>query len=163
MPLARVPRHVRAAFIAAEDRRFYYHGGVDWRSAARALVRNFRSLGVREGFSTITMQVVRNAFLPQLSQQRSLRRKLIEIELARRLERALPKQRILELYLNVIYLGNGDLRRGGGEPRPLRQERRASSPWREGAMLAGLARGPRSIRRDGIRTGRAPAATSCWP
>ncbi len=42
VPLARVPRHVRAAFIAVEDRRFYYHGGVDWRSAARALVRNFR-------------------------------------------------------------------------------------------------------------------------
>jgi membrane carboxypeptidase/penicillin-binding protein len=107
VPLARVPRHVRAAFVAAEDRRFYYHDGIDWRSVGRAIVRNFRALEVREGFSTITMQVVRSAFLPHLAQERSLRRKLIEIELARRLERAVPKQRILELYLNVIYLGNG--------------------------------------------------------
>ena len=53
------------------------------------------------------MQVVRNAFLPQLAQQRSLRRKLIELRLARLLERALTKEQILELYLNVIYLGNG--------------------------------------------------------
>src|SRR5918996_4305316 len=52
VPLARVPRHVRAAFIAVEDRRFYYHGGVDWRSAGRAPVRNLAALGVPEGFST---------------------------------------------------------------------------------------------------------------
>ena len=107
MPLARVPRQVRAAFIAVEDRRFYYHHGVDWRSAARAGVRDLTHLAIREGFSTITMQVVRNVFVPDLSQERSLRRKLIEIQLARRLEHALTKQQILELYLNVIYLGNG--------------------------------------------------------
>ena len=107
VPLARVPRHVRAAFIAVEDRRFYYHHGVDWRSAARALVRNIARADVSEGFSTITMQVVRNAFVPQLAQRRTLRRKLIEIYLAYRLERSLTKQQILALYLNVIYLGNG--------------------------------------------------------
>ncbi len=95
VPLDRMPRHLRAAFIATEDRRFYQHGGVDWRSAARATVRNLRSLGVREGFSTITMQVVRSAFLPTLARERSLRRKLIELGLARRLERALTKQQIL--------------------------------------------------------------------
>ncbi|HET7468876.1 MAG TPA: transglycosylase domain-containing protein, partial [Gemmatimonadales bacterium] len=50
VPLARVPRHVRAAFIAVEDRRFYYHHGVDWRSAGRALVRNLSRAGVSEGF-----------------------------------------------------------------------------------------------------------------
>jgi penicillin-binding protein 1A len=141
VPLERVPRHVRGAFIAAEDRRFYYHGGIDWRSAGRALVRNFRSLAVREGFSTITMQVVRSAFLPHLSQQRSLRRKLIEIELARRLERALPKQRILELYLNVIYLGNGTY---GVEAasRDLFGKSVGALTVGEAALLAGLARGP---------------------
>ena len=141
VPLERVPRHVRAAFISAEDRRFYHHGGVDWRSVGHALVRNFRSLGVREGFSTITMQVVRSAFLPHLSQERSLRRKLIEIELARRLERALPKQRILELYLNVIYLGNGTY---GVEAasRDLFGKRVAALTVGEAALLAGLARGP---------------------
>jgi penicillin-binding protein 1A len=141
VPLARVPRHVRAAFIAVEDRRFYYHTGVDWRSAGRAAWRNLRSLGVREGFSTITMQVVRNAFLPHLSGDRTLRRKLIELELARRLERALPKQRILELYLNVIYLGNGTY---GVEAasRDIFGRGVQHLTVGEAATLAGIARGP---------------------
>ena len=141
VPLERVPRHVRAAFIAAEDRRFYYHGGVDWRSVGRALARNLVAFQVREGFSTITMQVVRSAFLPDLSQQRTLRRKLIEIELARRLERALPKQRILELYLNLIYLGNGTW---GVEAasRDLFDKSADDLTVGEAALLAGMARGP---------------------
>ena len=141
VPIERVPRHVRAAFIAAEDRRFYYHGGIDWRSVGRAMAHNLRALAVREGFSTITMQVVRTAFLPHLSRERSLRRKLIEIELARRLERALPKQRILELYLNVIYLGNGTY---GVEAasRDLFGKGVGSLTVGEAALLAGLARGP---------------------
>ncbi len=107
VPLAQVPRQARAAFIAVEDRRFYEHHGVDWRSAARATLRNIRHFGVEEGFSTITMQVVRNAFIPQLAGERSLRRKVIEIVLAHRLEKSLTKQQILGLYLNVIYFGNG--------------------------------------------------------
>src|SRR5688572_3988876 len=136
-----VPRSVRAAFIATEDRRFYYHGGVDWRSAGRALVRNLSEISVREGFSTITMQVVRNAFLPHLSRERTFRRKLIELELARRLERTLTKQQILETYLNVIYLGNGTY---GVEAasRDLfgKSVKRLTLP--EAATLAGLTRGP---------------------
>ncbi|HUF35479.1 MAG TPA: biosynthetic peptidoglycan transglycosylase, partial [Gemmatimonadales bacterium] len=141
VPLARVPRHVRAAFIAVEDRRFYYHGGVDWRSAARASWRNLRSLGVREGFSTISMQVVRSTFLPHLSGERTFRRKLIEVELARRLERALSKQQILELYLNVIYLGNGTygVEAAGRDLFGKSVERLTLA---EAATLAGMARGP---------------------
>ncbi|HEU5050727.1 MAG TPA: transglycosylase domain-containing protein, partial [Gemmatimonadales bacterium] len=107
VPLDSVPELVRQAFIAVEDRRFYEHSGIDWRGFFRAAFRNVRELGVAEGFSTITMQVVRNAFIPELAGERSFRRKLIEISLARRLERSLSKDRILELYLNVIYLGNG--------------------------------------------------------
>jgi 1A family penicillin-binding protein len=141
VPLERVPRHVRAAFIAAEDRRFYYHGGVDWRSVGRALVRNVRSLSVREGFSTITMQVVRSAFLPHLAQERSLRRKLIEIELSRRLERALSKQQILELYLNVLYLGSGTYGIEAAS-RDLFGKSASALTAGEAALLAGLARGP---------------------
>jgi 1A family penicillin-binding protein len=141
VPLGKVPRHVRAAFIAAEDRRFYDHGGVDWRSAGRALARNLAALQVREGFSTITMQVVRSAFLAHLGTDRTLRRKLIEIELARRLERALTKQQILELYLNLIYLGNGTW---GVEAasRDLFGKSVGELTPAEGALLAGLARGP---------------------
>ncbi|MGH7526422.1 MAG: transglycosylase domain-containing protein, partial [Gemmatimonadales bacterium] len=141
VPLTRVPRHVRAAFIATEDRRFYYHNGIDWRSAGRAALRNLKHFDVREGFSTITMQVVRNAFLPHLSQQRTLRRKLIELTLARRLERAVSKQRILELYLNVIYLGNGTY---GVEAasRDLFGKSVENLTLGEAATLAGIARGP---------------------
>ena len=141
VPVNTVPRSVRAAFIATEDRRFYYHGGVDWRSAGRALVRNVSEIGVREGFSTITMQVVRNAFLPHLSNERSLRRKLIELELARRLERTLTKQQILEIYLNVIYLGNGTY---GVEAasRDLFGKSVGRLSLAEAATLAGLAKGP---------------------
>ena len=141
VPVNTVPRSVRAAFIATEDRRFYYHGGVDWRSAGRALVRNVSEIGVREGFSTITMQVVRNAFLPHLSNERSLRRKLIELELARRLERTLTKQQILETYLNIIYLGNGTY---GVEAasRDLFGKGVRRLSLAEAATLAGLAKGP---------------------
>ena len=136
-----VPRSVRAAFVATEDRRFYYHGGVDWRSAGRAVVRNLSAIEVREGFSTITMQVVRNAFLPHLSNERSLRRKLIELELARRLEQTLTKQQILETYLNIIYLGNGTY---GVEAasRDLFGKSVSRLTLAEAATLAGLAKGP---------------------
>ena len=107
VPLATVPRHVRQAFVATEDRRFYDHNGLDWRAFFRAVVRNASSLGVREGFSTITMQVAHNSFLTDRYHGRSLRRKLVELRLSRLLERELTKDQILEHYLNVIYLGNG--------------------------------------------------------
>jgi len=141
VPLDRVPRHVRAAFIAVEDRRFYFHHGVDWRSAGRALFRNVTRGDVSEGFSTITMQVVRNVFVPRLAQERSIRRKLIEIYLAGRLERSLTKQQILALYLNVIYLGNGAY---GVEAasRDLFGKSVDRLTVAEGATLAALARGP---------------------
>jgi len=102
-----IPLHVRQAFVATEDRRFYTHSGIDWRGVARATVRNISALGVREGFSTITMQVARNSFMANRYSGRSPRRKLIELRLARLLERHLTKDQILEHYLNVIYLGNG--------------------------------------------------------
>lgn len=107
VPLSAVPRRVREAFIATEDRRFYRHNGLDWRGVFRATLRNIRAGGVREGFSTITMQVVRNAFVVRRLGDRSLGSKLIELRLARLLERNLTKDQILELYLNIIYMGNG--------------------------------------------------------
>jgi 1A family penicillin-binding protein len=141
LPLQRIPRQVRAAFIATEDRRFYSHHGIDWRSVVRAATRNLSSFDVREGFSTITMQAVKNAFIPRFSQERSVRRKLIELELARRLERARTKQQILELYLNLIYLGNGTF---GVEAasRDLFGKGVGKLSLAEAATLAGVARGP---------------------
>jgi glycosyltransferase involved in cell wall biosynthesis len=95
--LQRVPVHVRQAFIATEDRRFYRHGGIDLRGFARASVRNARTLSVREGFSTISMQLARNTFLAHRSQgDRSFSRKLLELRVARLIENTLTKDQILE-------------------------------------------------------------------
>src|SRR5437773_5993622 len=63
IPLDRIPKHVLQAFVATEDKRFFFHDGIDWHAAARSVVRNVSAMGVREGFSTITMQVARNSFL----------------------------------------------------------------------------------------------------
>jgi len=102
-----VPKHVRDAFIATEDRRFYEHNGLDWHGMLRAVARNFSAGGIRQGFSTITMQVAHNSFLADRYHGRSLRRKLVELRISRLLEHELTKDQILEHYLNVIYLGNG--------------------------------------------------------
>jgi penicillin-binding protein 1A len=102
-----VPKFVQAAFIATEDKRFYEHNGLDWRAFFRAMGRNIRALGIREGASTITMQVAHNSFLQQRYHGRSPLRKLIEMRIARLLEKELTKDQILEHYLNVIYMGNG--------------------------------------------------------
>jgi 1A family penicillin-binding protein len=107
VPLALIPKHVRQAFVATEDRRFFDHNGIDWRAVGRSVVRNVSSMGVREGFSTITMQVARNSFLLRRYNGRSLRRKLLELRLARLLEQELTKEQLLEHYMNVIYLGSG--------------------------------------------------------
>ncbi len=107
VPLSAVPDFVRQAFIATEDRRFYQHGGLDWRGFFRALATNLKAGRTREGFSTITMQVARNTFAVRRYPARSLRQKLIELRLSRLIEHSLTKQEILELYFNAIYMGNG--------------------------------------------------------
>ena len=98
-----MPQLVQRAFIAAEDRRFYQHDGVDPVGIARAMLRNLRQGSVEEGASTITQQLARTVFL---SQDRTIVRKLKEALLAGKLERQLSKQQILEQYLNVVYLGS---------------------------------------------------------
>lgn len=105
--LKSVPDFVRQAFIATEDRRFYKHDGLDWRGFFRAVAANLKAGRTREGFSTITMQVARNTFAVRRYPARSLRQKLTELRLARLIEHSLTKQEILELYFNVIYMGNG--------------------------------------------------------
>jgi len=105
--LQQVPVFVRQAFIATEDRRFYKHNGLDWRGFFRALSANLRAGETRQGFSTITMQVARNTFAARKYPARSLRQKMVELRISRLLERSLSKDEILELYFNVIYMGNG--------------------------------------------------------
>ncbi len=104
VPLARVPMHVRLAFLAAEDADFYRHRGIDPVSIARAFINNVTSKGVKQGGSTITQQVVKALLL---TPERTIRRKVREAVLALRLETKLSKDDILYLYLNQIYLGHG--------------------------------------------------------
>ncbi len=100
--LEQVPKTLVNAILAAEDERFYQHGGVDYLGVARAALSNFASGGVRQGASTITMQVARNFFL---TKEKTLTRKFNEMLLAFKIESSLSKQQILELYINQIYLG----------------------------------------------------------
>src|SRR5438105_1341359 len=95
-----VPQVMKAAILAAEDDRFYQHGGVDYAGVARAAIANLQ--GRREGASTITMQVARTFFL---TREKTLARKLSEVLLAFKIEANLTKDQILELYINQIFLG----------------------------------------------------------
>tara|TARA_Y100001968_G_scaffold292816_2_gene298322 strand:+ start:9903 stop:11747 length:1845 start_codon:yes stop_codon:yes gene_type:complete len=98
-----MPLIIRKAFIAAEDRRFFDHNGVDFWSISRALRNNLIKRDVQEGGSTITQQLARIVFL---NQDRTLARKLKEAALAYKIERQLDKEEILEQYLNNVYLGS---------------------------------------------------------
>ncbi len=102
--LNQIPKHVVNAFLAAEDARFYEHNGVDWHGIVRAMARNIAAGRITQGGSTITMQVTRN-FL--LSRERTFSRKFKEIILATRIEKTWGKAKILHVYLNEIYLGDG--------------------------------------------------------
>jgi penicillin-binding protein 1A len=97
-----VPVALKQAILAAEDERFYQHGGVDTMGVLRAVLANLSAGGAKEGASTITMQVARNFFL---SGEKTLKRKLSEALLAIKIEHYLTKDQILELYINQIYLG----------------------------------------------------------
>ena len=107
MPIQAVPKMVINAFIAAEDKSFYEHGGLDFSAISRAgmaYVQNYGSGRRPQGASTITQQVAKN-FL--LTNEVSWTRKIKEALLAMKIERAFSKEKILELYLNEIYLGIG--------------------------------------------------------
>jgi len=103
LSVSRLPELVAKAFIAAEDRRFYQHNGIDITGILRAVLSNLRQGSVEEGASTITQQLARTVFL---SQDRTILRKLKEAALAGKLERQLSKRQILTEYLNVVYLGS---------------------------------------------------------
>jgi len=136
--LEQVPKRLVDAIIAAEDERFYQHGGVDYMGVARAALSNFASGGVRQGASTITMQVARNFFL---TKEKTLTRKFNEMLLAFKIESSLSKQQILELYINQIYLGQRAYGFAAAAQiyygKPL-----AELTLAEHAMLAGLPKAP---------------------
>ena len=111
--LADVPEHVQQAFIAAEDKRFHAHKGIDERGLIRAFIGNLAGSGRPQGGSTITQQVVKNLLV---GENLTYERKIREMIVATRFERALGKDEILELYLNFVFLGRGAVVRVPGGP-----------------------------------------------
>lgn len=136
--ISAVPQQLKQAILAAEDDRFYQHGGVDYTGILRAAYSNFTSGGMRQGASTITMQVARNFFL---TKEKTLSRKFSEALLAFKIEHSLSKDEILELYFNQIYLGQRAYGFAAAAQvyfgKPLREVNLA-----EAAMLAGLPKAP---------------------
>jgi penicillin-binding protein 1A len=137
-PLSQVPRSLQDAVIATEDRRFYYHWGIDPIGIGRAVLQNYRRGRIVEGGSTITQQLAKVLFL---TPDKSLERKLKEAILALEIERRYPKDRILEMYLNQVYFGQGAY---GVEAASRTYFGKSVSEVtaREAALLAGLPRAP---------------------
>ncbi|RMH42354.1 MAG: hypothetical protein D6689_08400 [Deltaproteobacteria bacterium] len=156
VPLATIPAVVTGAFVAAEDARFWEHNGFDSRQIAASLAVNLSEGRLVRGGSTISQQLVKNVFL---SPERTLARKLEEAVLTWRLEQRLTKREILELYLNVIELGEGVYGVGA-----------AADYWfgkpvgrltaREAAFLAALTPAPRTLSRRVRAAGELDAYTA---
>lgn len=154
--LQSMPEYVGNAFLAAEDVRFRHHLGIDPVGIMRAFITDVRSRGIAQGGSTIDQQIVKGRFL---SQERTWRRKLVEIPLSLLLDARLPKDEILEIYLNDVYLGNV-----GGKPiigvdeaaRLYLNKTAAQLRLDEAAALAGIIRAPNVISRhpDVLRSRR---------
>jgi penicillin-binding protein 1A len=136
VPIGQIPQVMKDAVLAAEDARFYQHGGVDYRGVLRAAIENLRDAR-SQGASTITMQVARNFYL---STEKTFTRKIYEILLAIKIESLLDKDQILELYMNQIFLGQRA--NGFAAARRSTSASRSKVTVAEAAMLAGLPKAP---------------------
>jgi penicillin-binding protein 1A len=144
VPLDSIPAHLQQAFVAVEDRRFYEHGGVDWRRVAGAALADLRAGELAQGSSTITMQLARNVFPDRLpGQRRTFRRKILEVRVARDIEKRFSKDEILELYLNHIYFGGGSYGIGAAAQHYFRA-RVGELDLPAAALLAALPKAPNS-------------------
>jgi 1A family penicillin-binding protein len=138
VPLDRISPNLKRAVLASEDGHFYSHHGINPSGVGRALVVNLVAGGVKEGGSTITMQLVKNLFL---SHKRAFTRKIAEAVLAIRLEQILGKNEILEMYLNQVYWGHNNY----GAQTAARTYFNKSAEFLtlgESAMMAGLIQAP---------------------
>ncbi|MHB9105411.1 MAG: transglycosylase domain-containing protein, partial [Armatimonadota bacterium] len=136
----RVPAHTVRAVLAAEDRRFYQHHGLDWRGVLRAAWVDLRAGKIVQGGSTITQQLVR---LMLLDDRRTVVRKVREVVLALRVERGMTKRQILERYLNAVYFGGGAYGIQAAAESYFRKPVEKLTPA-ESALLAGMIRAPGS-------------------
>ena len=138
VPLKELPPYLPKAFVAIEDRRFFFHYGVDPIGLGRAVVANVLRRGVAQGGSTLTQQLAKNLFL---TQERTMTRKLQEVVLALWLEHKFTKAQILELYLNRVYFGAGAYGVEGAAQRYFGKSAR-NVTLAEAALLAGLVKSP---------------------
>jgi penicillin-binding protein 1A len=140
VPLNRISPNLKRSLLAIEDSHFYYHQGVNLSGVGRAIAANLKKGGVKEGGSTITMQLIKNLFL---SQKRDFYRKLAESVLSIRLEQIFRKDQILEMYLNQVYWGHNNY---GAETASQSYfgKHAADLNLAEGAMMAGLIAAPES-------------------
>lgn len=141
VPYEKLPQVLVNAVIAAEDNRFWTHNGIDFAGIARAAYANWSAGRIRQGASTVTQQLARNSFDLK---ERTYRRKLLEMALARRIEQNLSKEKIMELYLNRVYFGGGlygaEAASKGYFGVPADQMTAAQA-----AVLAGLLKSPNSL------------------
>ena len=133
-----IPAHVKNAFVAIEDKRFYTHNGVDYKGLFRATIKNITSFSLKEGASTITQQLIKNT---HLSGKKTLKRKIQEIALAKKLEKKFSKDQILTSYLNTIYFGDGCFGISNASNRYF-SKKVSDLTINEGAILAGLIKAP---------------------
>jgi len=138
-PFSRISRHIKAAFIVAEDSRFYIHEGFDKRQLKQAFITNLKENRVRRGASTISQQVIKNVFLHH---KRTFSRKFQEAVLTWRMEQLIPKERILELYLNLVEMGPGVYGVGQATQHYFGRAPRSVTPL-QAAHLAALTPSPR--------------------
>ncbi len=147
IPIAEIPPLVQNAFISAEDKNFRDHAGIDPVGIAKAMVRNVKTLrngGRMSGASTITQQVVKNMLL---TNERSISRKVREAVLAVQIERELSKDRILEIYLNQIYLGARSYGVGAASKTYFGKDMEYLTP-EEAAYLAALPKAPSALHPE---------------
>ena len=141
IPYYQLPRNLINAVVAVEDSKFYEHHGYDLLGIVRAAFKNLIAGHIRQGASTITQQLARNSFSLK---EKTIRRKLLEIFLARRIEDHFNKQKIMELYLNRIYFGGGlygaEAAARGYFSKPARE-----MSLGECATLAGLIKSPNKL------------------
>ncbi len=145
LPIQAIPDRVKDAFISAEDKNFYEHSGLDYYGIGRAIIQNIKAYGTGQrlvGASTITQQVAKN-FL--LSNEQTIDRKIKEAMLALRIEQAYSKDKILELYLNEIFLGLGSYGVGAASLAYFDKSVHELTPCR-GRLSRGAAQGPEQLQ-----------------
>ena len=157
IPYDQLSRDLINAVVSVEDAKFYRHGGYDFAGIVRAALKNFTAGRVAQGASTITQQLARNSFALK---DKTFRRKLLEIFLARRIEERFGKQKIMELYLNRVYFGGGlygaEAASRGYFGKPARD-----ITLSEAATLAGLLKSPNRLSPWTDKNASRDARTSC--